>query len=135
MAACRSFPEHACTISRSGYQRKAGKRRRRNRRALHHARERALSIAFQVISGGYGFDQQEGREGALVHRRKTRSKTCLTVFCRKCRLDSTRLAGEPVTAGPESARTFRSFPSLLMLAHKPPRLRCGPFWRLQDRWD
>src|SRR5713101_3095788 len=80
MAACRSFPEHACAISRPGHQYKASKRRRRNRRALHHARERALSIAFQVVSGRDGFDPQEGRERARVPLRKTRSKTCLTVL-------------------------------------------------------
>src|SRR5882724_2617458 len=80
MAACRAFPEHACAFSRPGDQRKAGKRRRRNRCALYHARERTLSIALQVVSGGDGFDQQEGRKRSLIHLRTTRSKTCLRVF-------------------------------------------------------
>src|SRR5712691_1413180 len=88
MAACRAFPEHACAIGGPGHQCKAGKRRRRNRRPLHHARQRALSIAFQVISGRYEFDQQEGRARARVDLRKTRSKTCLTCVAEKYTLTS-----------------------------------------------
>src|SRR5260370_37205899 len=74
MAACSAFPRQECAVSSSRRQCKAGKRRCRNRCALHHARQRALSNAFQVISGRYEFNQQEGRARALVHPRKTRSK-------------------------------------------------------------
>src|ERR1700756_1211774 len=77
MAARRAFPEHACAIGRPGHQCKARKRRRRNRRPLYHASRRALSIAFQVVSGCHEFNQQEGRARARGDLRKTRSKTCL----------------------------------------------------------
>src|SRR5262249_46370516 len=79
MAACRAFPGDACFVGRPCYQCKTRKRRRRDRRPLHHARQRALSNALQAVSSSYELDQQEGRERGRIALRKTRSKTSLNL--------------------------------------------------------